>query len=191
MSDPLKIVLLIGTVRAERLTDRAFKFVERQLHENFGELALTVFDVRNLEMPMDDDGPRLGDRNPEYRQAVRDMDALLIVAPEYNHSFPGTLKRALDMLDIPDCMHKAVGVVGVSNGVFGGGRMTESLLPVVRTLGLVSIKPDHYVFKAQETLSEDGVALQPIANESFGKFMTELLWMAETLRAGRQRGVSS
>lgn len=185
MEDQIKLVLLIGTVRAERLTERVSKFVTRELSEKFSHVSVKVFDVRYLSMPMDDDGPVLGNANTDYKSAVREMDALLIVSPEYNHSFPGTLKRALDMLDIPDCLHKAVGVVGVSNGTFGGARMTESLLPVVRTLGLVSIKPDQYFPKAQESLTEDGVALQPIVGESFGKFMTELLWMANTLRAGR------
>ncbi len=187
MEDQIKLVVLLGTVRAERLSERALKFVQREMGEKYPQVSLQVFDVRNLSMPMDDDGPDIGDANPEYKQAVQGMDALLVVSPEYNHSFPGTLKRALDMLNISDCLHKAVGVVGVSNGMFGGGRMAESLLPVFRTLGLVSIKPDHYFPKAQEALTEDGVALQPISVESFARFMDELLWMANVLREGRRK----
>jgi NAD(P)H-dependent FMN reductase len=92
------------------------------------------------------------------------------------------------MLKIPDCMHKAVGVVGVSNGMFGGGRMAESLLPVVRTLGLVSIKLDHYFPRIQDTLSEEGVSNDSATIEAFERFMQELLWMAGTLKVAREQG---
>ena len=39
-------------------------------------------------------------------------DALVIVTPEYNHSFPGLLKHVLDSC-LKEYIHKAVGVVGV------------------------------------------------------------------------------
>ena len=47
-------------------------------------------------------------------------DALVIVAPEYNHGYPGMLKHVLDT-NLHEYVHKAVGVVGVSAG-FGGAR---------------------------------------------------------------------
>jgi NAD(P)H-dependent FMN reductase len=63
--------------------------------------------------------------------------------PEYNHSFPGLLKHVLDT-NLKEYIHKAVGVCGVSAGPFGGARMIESLLPVLRELGLVTIFWDVY-----------------------------------------------
>jgi NAD(P)H-dependent FMN reductase len=185
MSEALKIVMLIGTVRAERLTERAAKFVVAQVAAQFPDVELFVHDVRDFHFPMDDDGTAIGNLNAGYQKDMAAADALLIVSPEYNHSFPGTLKRALDCL-FDEYKHKAVGVVGVSNGMFGGVRVAESLLPVVRTLGLVSIKPDHYFPKAQDALSEEGVATDPILAESFGRFMKELTWMARVLREGRK-----
>jgi NAD(P)H-dependent FMN reductase len=47
--------------------------------------------------------------------------ALVIVASEYNHSFPGLLKHVLDSC-LKEYIHKAVGVVGVSAGIWGGTR---------------------------------------------------------------------
>ncbi|CAN5144371.1 hypothetical protein BH11PAT4_BH11PAT4_7020 [soil metagenome] len=185
MSEQLKIVMLVGTVRADRLTGRAAKFVRAQMEAQFPDVELMVHDVRDFHFPMDDDGTDIGHLNPQYQKDMAAADALLIVTPEYNHSFPGTLKRALDCL-FDEYRHKAVGVVGVSNGMFGGVRVAEALLAVVRTLALVSIKPDHYFPRVQDTLTEDGVALDPILAVSFGKFMTELTWMAGVLREGRK-----
>ena len=55
-------------------------------------------------------------------------DAIVIVVPEYNHSFPGLLKHVLDSC-LKEYIHKAVGVVGVSAGPFGGARVIQHLLP--------------------------------------------------------------
>jgi NAD(P)H-dependent FMN reductase len=63
---------------------------------------------------------------------------LILVVPEYNHSFPGLLKNVLDT-NLKEYIHKAVGVCGVSADPFGGERMIESLLPVLRKLGLVTV----------------------------------------------------
>ena len=46
-------------------------------------------------------------------------DGLVIVAPEYNHSFPGLLKHTLDSC-LSEYIHKAVGFVGVSSGPYAG-----------------------------------------------------------------------
>ena len=60
------------------------------------------------------------------------------MSPEYNHSFPGLLKHVLDGY-LKEYIHKAVGIVGVSAGSFGGTRGIQDLLPVLRELGLVTI----------------------------------------------------
>src|SRR5262249_59386748 len=65
-------------------------------------------------------------------------DGLIIVTPEYNHGYAGLLKHALDM-NLEEYIHKAVGICGVSAGSFGGARVIEALLPVMRELGLVTI----------------------------------------------------
>ena len=83
---------------------------------------------------MDDAGEALKDS--QFCATVERADGLIIVAPEYNHSFPGLLKHVLDT-NLKEYIHKAVGVCGVSAGPFGGARMIQSLVPVLRELGLV------------------------------------------------------
>jgi hypothetical protein len=65
-------------------------------------------------------------------------DALVVVSPEYNHGYSGLLKHVLDSC-LKEYIHKAVGIVGVSAGPFGGARVIQNLLPVMRELGLVTI----------------------------------------------------
>jgi len=42
-------------------------------------------------------------------------------------------------MNLKEYIHKAVGICGVSAGTFGGARVIEALLPVMRELGLVTI----------------------------------------------------
>jgi NAD(P)H-dependent FMN reductase len=64
-------------------------------------------------------------------------DAIVVVAPEYNHAMPGLLKHVLDSC-LKEYIHKAAGIVAVSAGPFGGTRVIETSLPVFRELGLVT-----------------------------------------------------
>src|SRR5258705_3488039 len=82
---------------------------------------------------MDDAGEALKDS--QFSAKVARADGLILVVPEYNHSFPGLLKHVLDT-NLKEYIHKAVGVCGVSAGPFGGARMIQSFLPVVRERGI-------------------------------------------------------
>jgi NAD(P)H-dependent FMN reductase len=94
------------------------------------------------------------------------------------------LKHALDT-NLEEYIHKAVGLCGVSAGPFGGTRVIEHLLPVMRELGLVTTFTDVNFGNVQKLFDDKG----ELQDESFvrrvGKFLDELLWMARVLRHGR------
>jgi NAD(P)H-dependent FMN reductase len=113
-------------------------------------------------------------------------DALVIVAPEYNHGYPGLLKHVLDSC-LKEYIHKAVGIAGVSAGPFGGSRVIESLLPVLRELGLVTIFSDVNFSSVQNVFASDGKLLDESFIRRIDKFLKELIWMAKTLRHGREQ----
>ena len=85
-------------------------------------------------------------------------DAFIIVAPEYNHGYPGLLKHVLDT-NLKEYIHKAVGICGVSAGRFGGTRVIQNLLPVMRELGLVTIFWDGNFSGVQKLFDADGTIL--------------------------------
>src|SRR5262249_5915164 len=112
-------------------------------------------------------------------------DALVIVSPEYNHGYSGLLKHALDSC-LKEYIHKAVGICGVSAGQFGGTRVIESLLPVMRELGLVTIFGDVNFWKIGSLFDEGGQILDENFNRRVDGFLNELIWMAKVLRHGRE-----
>ena len=93
------------------------------------------------------------------------------------------------MLDsnLEEYIHKAVGVCGVSAGPFGGARMIESLVPVLRELGLVTIFWDVYFGTAGKLFDPaTGNMTDPAYVGRVKKFVDELVWMARALRFARE-----
>jgi NAD(P)H-dependent FMN reductase len=165
-----------------RMSEHAARVVLAELQGRPG-VVTELIDAATLPIPSDDAGDAAKD--PGFAETMNRADALVIVAPEYNHGYPGLLKHVLDT-NLPEYIHKAAGVVGVSAGIFGGARMIQDLLPVLRELGLVTIFWDVNVNNARTRFGEDGV----LVDDTFlaiGKFLDELIWMAETLRHGRER----
>jgi NAD(P)H-dependent FMN reductase len=178
---PLNIPVILGTTRKGRMSAHAARFVVGELRRRAG-IVTELIDLAELPIRVDDAGEAIKD--PRFAGQMTMADALVIVSPEYNHSFPGLLKHVLDTC-LKEYVHKAVGVVGVSAGVFGGARGIQDLLPVLRELGLVTIFWD-LNFGSVAQVFDDGGRL---VDESFvrraAKFLDELVWMARTLRYGR------
>src|ERR1700722_17520527 len=121
MEKPLFIPLILGTARQGRESERAARLVFEQTRKHAG-VKTEFIDIPTLPMRLDDAGEQMKD--PKFSATVERCDGLIIVSPEYNHSFPGLLKHALDM-NLKEYIHKAVGICGVSAGVIGGARAIE------------------------------------------------------------------
>ena len=143
-----------------------------------------MIDIRNLGFPVDDAGEAI--KEPKFSEAMNRADGVVLVVPEYNHGYPGMLKHVLDT-NLKEYIHKAVGVCGVSAGGFGGVRMIENLLPVLRELGLVTIFWDGNFSGAQGLFDESGrLRDEPTHVKRIDKFLGELIWMSKVLKYGRE-----
>src|SRR2546421_10457882 len=159
MERPLFIPVILGTARQGRQSEHAAHFVFEQTKTRAG-VETELIDIRTLPMRLDDAGEQMKD--PAFSATVERCDGLILVTPEYNHGYPGLLKHALDM-NLKEYIHKAVGLCGVSAGPFGGARVIEHLLPVMRELGLVTTFRDVNFSKVQNLFNEKGELL----DESF------------------------
>ncbi|HEY6205097.1 MAG TPA: NADPH-dependent FMN reductase [Chthoniobacterales bacterium] len=182
MERPLFIPVILGTARQGRESEHAARFVFEQTKKRAG-VETELIDVRTLPMRLDDAGEQMKD--PAFSATIEHCDALIIVTPEYNHGYPGLLKHALDM-NLKEYIHKAVGICGVSAGPFGGTRVIEQLLPVMRELGLVTIFEDVNFGKVRSLFDESGKLLEQNYVRRLDNFLNELIWMARVLRHGRE-----
>src|SRR5688572_16936299 len=130
----LFIPLLLGTPRKNRESEHVARWVYAKLEARDG-IETRFFDVCDFELPRGEYGTEIGHLFPEWRDAITRADGLVIVTPEYNHGYPGSMKSVLDLL-LKEYIHKAVAFVGVSAGPWGGARGIEACVPMVRELGL-------------------------------------------------------
>jgi NAD(P)H-dependent FMN reductase len=125
---------------------------------------------------------------PEVAAFVADMaraDGFVIVSPEYNHGYPGTLKNLLDAL-FDEWNRKPFGLVGVG-GVSGGLRMMEQLRLVVAGLGAVVVPAHVPVQAVAKEQGPDGAFLDPQKWDGrFDKMLDEVEWYARALKAARE-----
>ena len=181
MERPLYIPVILGTIRKGRRSANPARLMVAELSKR-PHIETELIDIATLQLRTDDAGQATKD--PGFSEKMTRADALVIVSPEYNHGYSGMLKHVLDSC-LKEYIHKAVGVVGVSAGPFGGTRGIEALLPVLRELGLVTIFWDVNFFNIRAQFDENGNLLDQAFIPRIDKFLKELIWMAKTLRHGR------
>lgn len=181
MTDTLFIPVILGTSRQGRQSEKVAKFLLEQVRQR---VETELIDIRQIEIATDDAGESLKD--PQFSALMERADGLIIVVPEYNHGYPGLLKHVLDSC-LKEYIHKAVGLCGVSAGAFGGTRVIQNLLPVMRELGLVTTFYD-LNFSLVQTLFDESETLIDHTTyvRRFDRFMDELVWMSTVLRYGRK-----
>jgi NAD(P)H-dependent FMN reductase len=182
--EKLFLPILLGTNRKDRSSGHVAKWVFSKMQER-DEIESELFDVRDFDLPRDDYGTAIGEDFPEWRDAIIRADGLVIVTPEYNHGYPGIMKSVLDLL-LKEYIHKAVAFVGVSAGPWGGTRVIESMVPMVRELGLAATFTDLNFPSVGTKFDDDGKLLDAAYEKRIAGFLDELAWMARTLRYGRE-----
>jgi NAD(P)H-dependent FMN reductase len=178
----LYLPVLAGTTRIQRKSIFAARLVE-QVGKTFENVETELIDPKDFNFPGDGNDPE--GKDPRYTEITQRADGFFIVTPEYNHSFPGSLKRMLDS-ELKNYVHKPVAFAGASSGQWGGVRAIEALVLTVREMGMVATFADMHFPKVQELFNEEGV----LQNDHYAEYVkgawTELIWMAEVLRYGRE-----
>ena len=181
---PLNIPVILGTTRRGRMSAHVARFVAGELSKRPG-IATELIDIGETPLPTDGAGNEIKD--PAFSGKMEEADGLVLVAPEYNHSFPGLLKHLLDTC-LEEYIHKAAGIVGVSAGPFGGTRVVQSLLPVLRELGLSTTFTDLNFSNVGKEFDDEGRVVEEGAwSRRTANFLDELVWMSTVLRYGREK----
>lgn len=177
----MNFLIFLGTSRQDNQSQYVAKFVERYFAKQ-KSVKIELITSDDLQIDFSDEGQSAN--SDPFSDKVRQADGYILISPEYNHSYPATLKYMLD-LNFKQYLHKPVMMVGVSSGPFGGSRAIQALLPVVRKLGLVAINADLNFSNVGDEI-KDGQLVEPDkwANRA-EKVVNEFIWMAKTLKRAR------
>src|SRR4051794_11968994 len=184
MNQPITVAVLGGTTREKRESIKAARYIAA-FGSKLPDVEVIFADPKDFNFPGDGNDPE--GKDSRYTEIVEKADAFFIVTPEYNHSFPGSLKRMLDS-ELAPYNHKPVAFAGASDGNWGGVRAVESLLTAVRETGLVALSWDVYFPYVQNIFDEQGAIKEEYRQRyerSLGKLFAELLSFARLFKQMR------
>lgn len=187
----LTVPVILGSVRAERAGIRAARFLVAQL-EARGHTAPLV-DPAELKLPLLDrmykEYPKGEAPEPLERLATlfRGADAFVVVSAEYNHSIPPALSNTLDHF-LEEYFWRPSAICCYSAGQYGGVRAAMQLRAMLAELGTPSIPSLLPIPRIQKALSEAGEPVEDWLGRAAKKFLDELTWYAEALKAKRAGG---
>ena len=187
-----RLMVIIASTRPGRVGLPVGQWFAGQA-EAQGDFVVQVVDLAELNLPFMDEPnhPRLRaytqQHTKDWSAMVDAADAFVLVTPEYNHSFPGPLKAAIDSI-YDEWALKAVAFVSYG-GVSGGLRAVEALRPVFAELHAVTIRETVSFAQVWDRFAQDGSLTDPaLADAAADRLLDQLAWWASVLKAGRQQG---
>lgn len=169
--DSLRTLTLIGGISRDSINKRFFHSLELLDLKDF---EFDVFDISRLpffSQDLENDPP---DIVTEFKEKIRESDCLLIITPEYNRSFPGVLKNAIDWGSRPYGHNlwdkKPAAVMGASIGNIGTFGAQHHLRQVFAYLNVMVMGQPEFYFNASKAFDEGGRIAEQSTKDLILKF---------------------
>ena len=131
----MRITLVLGTGRIGRVSEKVTSFVSKKVNE-IQDVVLTFVDVAQYSYGRTIPPEEENEITKIWKKIAFESEAFIFVVPEYNHGFPGELKILLDSA-FEEYSRKPLLLITLSDGPWGGARMSEHLKPILQNLGLI------------------------------------------------------
>jgi NAD(P)H-dependent FMN reductase len=178
--DQYRLAVVIASVRAGRFGPVVGGWFA-ELAARRPEVKADLVDLADFTLPEDLGG---GGDAAAFRARIGAADAFVVVTPEYNHSFPGSLKTALDTVGA-EWRGKPVGFVSYG-GLSGGLRSVEALRIVFAELHTVTVRNTVSLHLARSLFNEQGALREPQGPDTAaGVLLDQLGWWARALKQAR------
>ncbi|WP_405988137.1 NADPH-dependent FMN reductase [Streptomyces sp. NBC_00986] len=191
MENRPQLVIIVGSVREGRFGPVVASWVAQQagLH---GVFEVEVVDLAEIDVPL-----ALPAASPKHARdtyprpagmaaltsALTSADAFVVVTPEYNHSYPASLKAAIDW-HFTQWAAKPVAFVSYG-GAAGGRHAVLHLENVLTELHAVTVR-DGLAFPNCFTSWQDGRPLDPGSAAYARTLLDQLAWWAIALQSARE-----
>ena len=178
----IHVALIYGSTRPGRFCDIVAEWAAGEIAAREG-FTLDVIDPAKF----DPSGAAASATVPVPTLAVRigRADAIVVVTPEYNHSYPAALKSLIDSLK-DEWQAKPIAFVSYG-GLSGGVRAVEQLRLVFAELHAVTIRDAVSFANAWDQFDGNGELHEPDRpRRSMAVMLASLRWWAGALRYARQ-----
>ncbi len=173
MNKQLHILAFAGSLRRGSYNKALIRAAVELAPEN---VAIEVYDLEGIppfNQEFENDPPQ---RIKEFKEKIKNADALLIATPEYNYSVSGVLKNAIDCASRPKVGNpldgKPVAIMSASVGKLGGARAQYHLRQTFVFLNMQPVnRPEVMLSDAAHNIDTDG----NLTNEQTRQLIAQLL----------------
>ncbi len=178
----LRIAIIVGSTREGRFAKTVSDWLDSRARLR-GELEIDVIDLAEARLPAI--LPMVNDEATEaYVQRIALADGFVMVTPEYNHSYPASLKQAIDVAQ-SEWHAKPVAFVSYG-GMSGGIRSVEHLRAVFPEVHAMTIRNVVSLHNVWALFNEFGQLHEPEGcNAAVDALFQQLTWWARALSSAR------
>jgi len=183
------ISIFIGSIRSGRIGDKVANWVAKTLEQRGHTVNIIdpeeYPELQTLKIPNHyNQKPSLDMQ--KIHKWLEESDGFILVTPEYNHSFSGTIKNALDNF-MPEYEKKPFGIVSYSIGPFGGIRANEALRPIISELKGVATPIPFMISTVGNVFDENGNLKDKVYDERIVAFLDNFEWYVHALKDARAK----
>lgn len=175
-----KILGIAGSLREGSYNRKALKAAQELLPN---EVGMEIADIGAVPLFSED-----LEKDPStgvivFREKISTADALLIATPEYNYSFPGVLKNALDWGSRPygkgALLGKPVAIMGASIGALGTARAQYQLRQFFVAMNMPVVnQPEVMIPFADKAFDAKGALVDQTARAKIASLVAALVDLA-------------
>jgi len=165
----IRIAVIVGSLRKDSFNQ---KLALALAHLAPSELTFEHLRIDDLPLYNQDDDGNQAAPVKRLKSEIAAAQGLLFVTPEYNRSFPGVLKNAIDHASRPYGQNawggKPAGVLGISVGALGTALAQQHLRNVLAYLDVPTLGQPEVFMQVKDGLFDDK---GHIGNEGTKKFL--------------------
>lgn len=177
-----RIAIISSSIRTERKSHRVALYFKNYLKSN--KLATAeILDLNEYNFSLFDERLHF-QKSPsvktlDFAEKIKTADGVLIITPEYNGSYPASLKNVIDLL-YDEWHRKPVAISTVSEGSFGGSQVIMALQFLLWKIHAWTVSAMFPVSKVSDSFDENGNPTDKTATDKkAANFIQELLWCIE------------
>ncbi|PZG00841.1 NADPH-dependent FMN reductase [Micromonospora deserti] len=176
---PLQLAVIIGSTREGRMGDRVGRWFVDQARQH-DQVTVTVVDLADYDFPASYPAEPTAPMR-SFAARIGQAEAFVVVTPEYNHSFPASVKQAIDYA-YDEWQAKPVGFVSYGCGSVGL-HAVDQLRTVFTALHAVTMRDVVGV----DLLCDEPMLATDELGRTAGVLLDQLCWWGLALRDGRAR----
>ncbi|MBD8022882.1 NADPH-dependent FMN reductase [Microbacterium gallinarum] len=164
---------IVGSISSTSINRRLAKALERLAPEGTTLVEIPIKDLPFYSPDFDADYPQVA---RDFKDAIDDVDGVIIVTPEYSRSIPGVLKNALDWAARPwgqgSFNGKPTAVIGTSGGGIATAAAQQHLKAILSHYNAPTLgQPEGYVQSTPGLFTDSG----EVTNEQTAEFLVGYL----------------